>query len=83
MLVVWIRIGHKHGHPLTLHTHALQPPLKNAIDWASRPPNQWDDKPAAIVSAGGGLRGRALSSKVCKDASMPVHGPDERDTCAK
>jgi len=28
--------------------------LKNAIDWASRPPNVWNDKAAAIVGAGGG-----------------------------
>lgn len=32
-------------------------PLKNAIDWASRPPNIWADKAAAIVSAGGGFGG--------------------------
>ncbi|KAK8943256.1 NADPH:quinone oxidoreductase [Platanthera zijinensis] len=32
-------------------------PLKNAIDWASRYPNVWADKPAAIVSAGGGFGG--------------------------
>ncbi|GMP41144.1 hypothetical protein CsSME_00011341 [Camellia sinensis var. sinensis] len=32
-------------------------PLKNAIDWASRPPNVWADKVAAIVSAGGGFGG--------------------------
>ncbi|KAG1338369.1 putative NADPH:quinone oxidoreductase [Cocos nucifera] len=32
-------------------------PLKNAIDWASRPPNVWADKPAAIVSAAGGAGG--------------------------
>lgn len=35
-------------------------PLKNAIDWASRPPNAWADKPAAIISTGGRLGG-ALS----------------------
>ncbi|KAL6514905.1 hypothetical protein OROGR_020484 [Orobanche gracilis] len=32
-------------------------PLKNAIDWASRPPNVWADKAAAIVSAGGSFGG--------------------------
>lgn len=32
-------------------------PLKNAIDWASRPPNVWAGKAAAIVSAAGGLGG--------------------------
>mgnify|MGYP002775696580 CR=1 FL=1 len=31
--------------------------LKNAIDWASRSPNCWADKPAAIMSAGGGMGG--------------------------
>jgi chromate reductase len=28
-------------------------PLKNALDWASRPPNVWADKAAAVVSSGG------------------------------
>lgn len=32
-------------------------PLKNAVDWASRPPNVWADKAAAIVSTGGGFGG--------------------------
>ena len=32
-------------------------PLKNAIDWASRPPNCWADKAAAIVSTGGSFGG--------------------------
>uniref|UniRef100_N1QTZ1 NAD(P)H dehydrogenase (quinone) n=1 Tax=Aegilops tauschii TaxID=37682 RepID=N1QTZ1_AEGTA len=32
-------------------------PLKNALDWASRGNNCWADKPAAIVSAGGGFGG--------------------------
>lgn len=36
---------------------ALTAPLKNAIDWASRPPNVWADKAGAIVSAGGGFGG--------------------------
>ena len=39
------------------YNYGVAPPLKNAIDWASRPPNRFDDKPAAIVSSGGGLRG--------------------------
>jgi len=34
--------------------------LKNAIDWASRPPNQpFDDKPVAIMGASGGVIGTA------------------------
>ncbi|KAH1217491.1 NADPH:quinone oxidoreductase [Glycine max] len=31
--------------------------LKNAIDWASRPPNVWAGKAASIVSAGGDFGG--------------------------
>lgn len=31
--------------------------MKNAIDWASRPPNVWADKAAAVISAGGGWGG--------------------------
>ncbi|XP_077242425.1 NADPH:quinone oxidoreductase [Tasmannia lanceolata] len=36
---------------------SLSAPLKNAIDWASRPPNVWAGKPAAIISTGGGFGG--------------------------
>ncbi|KAL6495750.1 hypothetical protein OROGR_030313 [Orobanche gracilis] len=36
----------------------VQGPLKNAIDWASRPPNAFADKSAAVVSASGGSRGQ-------------------------
>ena len=32
-------------------------PLKNAIDWASRPPNVWGDKAAAIISVSAGMGG--------------------------
>ncbi|PON98767.1 NADPH-dependent FMN reductase-like [Trema orientale] len=39
------------------YNYSLSAPLKNAIDWASRPPNVWADKAAAIVSAGGGFGG--------------------------
>lgn len=38
-------------------SHISLAPLKNAIDWASRPPNVWADKAAAIVSAGGNFGG--------------------------
>ena len=41
---------------ILVHSSILAP-LKNAIDWASRPPNVWADKAAAIVSAGGGFGG--------------------------
>ncbi|KAL4368623.1 hypothetical protein GQ457_05G021440 [Hibiscus cannabinus] len=39
------------------YNYSVTAPLKNAIDWASRPPNVWGDKAAAIVSAGGGFGG--------------------------
>ncbi|KAH9602794.1 hypothetical protein KSS87_023251 [Heliosperma pusillum] len=39
------------------YNYSIATPLKNAIDWASRSPNVWADKPAAIVSAGGGFGG--------------------------
>jgi len=39
------------------NNYLIAAPLKNAIDWASRTPNVWDDKPAAIVSSGGGHGG--------------------------
>ena len=39
------------------YNYGVTPALKNAIDWASRPPNAWDDKAAAVVSSGGGFRG--------------------------
>lgn len=39
------------------YNYSIAPPLKNAIDWASRAPNVWADKAAAIVSAGGNFGG--------------------------
>lgn len=39
------------------YNYSITAPLKNAIDWASRPPNVWADKAAAVVSAGGGFGG--------------------------
>lgn len=42
---------------ISLFSPTILAPLKNAIDWASRPPNVWADKAAAIVSAGGGFGG--------------------------
>ncbi|KAJ0744071.1 putative NAD(P)H dehydrogenase (quinone), NADH:ubiquinone reductase (H(+)-translocating) [Helianthus annuus] len=39
------------------YNYSVTAPLKNAIDWASRPPNVWADKAAVIVSAGGGFGG--------------------------
>ncbi|KAG9151829.1 hypothetical protein Leryth_002105 [Lithospermum erythrorhizon] len=37
--------------------YSVTAPLKNAIDWASRPPNAWAGKAGAIVSAGGSSGG--------------------------
>ncbi|XP_057976912.1 NADPH:quinone oxidoreductase-like [Malania oleifera] len=39
------------------YNYSVTAPLKNAIDWASRPPNVFADKAAALVSAGGGAGG--------------------------
>ncbi|XP_052194764.1 NAD(P)H:quinone oxidoreductase-like [Diospyros lotus] len=39
------------------YNYSVTAPLKNAIDWASRPPNLFAGKTAAIVSAGGGFGG--------------------------
>jgi len=42
------------------YNFSLSAALKNAIDWASRPPNQsWQDKPVAIFSATPGPLGGA------------------------
>ncbi|KAK7845645.1 NADPH:quinone oxidoreductase [Quercus suber] len=35
------------------YNFSIAAPMKNAIDWASRPPNAWANKAAAIVSTGG------------------------------
>ncbi|CAN4108492.1 unnamed protein product [Withania somnifera] len=39
------------------YNYSVTGPLKNAIDWASRPPNVWAHKAAAIVSTGGNFGG--------------------------
>ncbi|KAH7679294.1 NAD(P)H dehydrogenase (quinone) protein [Dioscorea alata] len=39
------------------YNYSLPAPLKNAIDWASRPPNVMAGKTAAMVSAAGGSGG--------------------------
>src|SRR6188474_31302 len=40
------------------YNFSLTAPLKNAIDWASRPPNaSWQDKPVAIFSVSQGPLG--------------------------
>ncbi|MFS7897670.1 putative NAD(P)H dehydrogenase (quinone) [Helianthus anomalus] len=39
------------------YNYFVTAPLKNAINWASRPLNVWADKAATIVSVGGGFGG--------------------------
>lgn len=39
------------------YNYSVSPVLKNAVDWASRPPNAWANKAAAIMSAAGGSGG--------------------------
>lgn len=41
------------------YNYSIPGPLKNAMDWASRPPgdNVWNEKPVAIMSAAGGYLG--------------------------
>ncbi|XP_023525714.1 NAD(P)H:quinone oxidoreductase-like [Cucurbita pepo subsp. pepo] len=39
------------------YNYSVTAPLKNALDWASRPPNVWGNKAAAIVSSSGSLGG--------------------------
>ncbi|CAK7336513.1 unnamed protein product [Dovyalis caffra] len=35
----------------------MSAPMKNALDWASRAPNVWADKPAPVISVSGGIGG--------------------------
>jgi chromate reductase len=56
--------------------------LKNAIDWASRPPNQpFDGKPVAIMGASGGLFGTARAQYHLRQMliflnAFPVNKPE-------
>ncbi|KAM1263393.1 hypothetical protein ACFXTH_028400 [Malus domestica] len=49
-----VQLLHLRWNVLTL---TMSEPLKNAIDWASRPPNVWADKAAAVVNASGDFGG--------------------------
>jgi chromate reductase len=42
------------------YNYSVTAALKNALDWCSRTPNVFNDKPAAVIGAGGGA-GTALS----------------------
>ncbi|KAL9386397.1 hypothetical protein Peur_019521 [Populus x canadensis] len=81
-----------HSHEFQiLHIYSLlddniPAPLKNAIDWASRPPNVWADKAAAIISASaamGGARGQLHLRQIGR--VVPRQQADKRlfllDTC--
>lgn len=39
------------------YNYSISGPLKNSLDWGSRPPNSWADRAAAILSASGGSGG--------------------------
>jgi len=63
--------------------------LKNAIDWASRPAadNSFEDKPVAIMSAGGtvgGVRAQMALRQMCVFLNMhPINKPSVIVTSAK
>ncbi|KAL8543261.1 hypothetical protein ACS0TY_003977 [Phlomoides rotata] len=40
------------------YNYSVSGPLKNTLDWGSRPPNVWANKTAAVVSAAGGSKGQ-------------------------
>ncbi len=49
--------------------------LKNAIDWASRPPEQpFDDKPIAIMGVSGGLLGTARAQYHLRQCFLFLNG---------
>lgn len=64
------------------HNFTIPAALKNAIEWANRPPedNSWDGKPAAIISASTSLRGGARAQlhlrQILVDLNMhPINKP--------
>ena len=65
------------------YNYAITPVLKNAIDWASRAPNQFNDKAAAVVSAGGGYGGMifiptcASIQDICTCNVWPLEAPQQ------
>ena len=64
------------------YNYSMSGVLKNAIDWASRPPNQpFDGKPVAIMGASGGVLGTARAQyhlrQICVFLNMfPVNKPE-------
>jgi chromate reductase len=64
------------------YNYSVSGVLKNAIDWASRPPNQpFDGKPIAIMGASGGLFGTARAQYHLRQMmvflnAFPVNKPE-------
>jgi chromate reductase len=64
------------------YNYSVSGVLKNALDWASRPPNQpFDGKPVAIMGASGGVLGTARAQyhlrQMCVFLNMfPVNKPE-------
>src|SRR5215212_5093481 len=64
------------------YNYSVSGVLKNAIDWASRPPNQpFDSKPVAIMGASGGLFGTARAQYHLRQMliflnAFPVNKPE-------
>ena len=64
------------------YNYSMSGVLKNAIDWASRPPNQpFDGKPVAMMGASGGVLGTARAQyhlrQTCIFLNMfPVNKPE-------
>ena len=64
------------------YNYSVSGVLKNAIDWASRPPNQpFDGKPVAIMGASGGLFGTARAQYHLRQMliflnAFPVNKPE-------
>jgi chromate reductase len=65
------------------YNYSIPGPLKNAIDWASRPygDNSWKGKPAAVLSASPGMLGGARMQYQLRQCfvflEMPAFGPPE------
>jgi chromate reductase len=64
------------------YNYSISGVLKNAIDWASRPPNHpFDGKPVAVMGASGGVLGTARAQyhlrQMCVFLNMlPVNKPE-------
>jgi len=56
------------------YNYSIPGVLKNAIDWASRPPNQpFDGKPIAIMGASGGISGTIRAQMHLRDICVYVN----------